>query len=206
MSYICPTKLSIFFILITLNKTQMKKFLLSLAVLFASTAIAQKQYKTVDMLTEIPDGEAFLLAGDPDGNQFLATDGQKNLTTAPDDNALIIFEATGEQTESGFDLYAIKFQATGEYIEDQVLTDGMDSSDMLNYKLPYFTTTADLGSAAKWTILPAATRYKLTTEDEGWEENWRTYTGQGTGTDTEESTGNKYPYEGAFVIMRDKLT
>ncbi len=184
----------------------MKKFLLSLAVLFASTAIAQKQYKTVDMLTEIPGDEAFLLAGDPDGNQFLATDGQKNLTTAPDDNALIIFEATGEQTESGFDLYAIKFQATGEYIEDQVVTDGMDSSDMLNYKLPYFTTTADLGSAAKWTILPAATRYKLTKEEEGWEENWRTYTGQGTGEDTEESTGNLYPYEGAFVIMRDKLT
>ena len=184
----------------------MKKFLLSLAVLFAATAIAQKQYKTEEMLTEIPDGEAFLLAGDPDGDQFLTTDGQKNLTTAPDDNALIIFEATGEQTASGFDLYAIKFAATGEYIEDQVITDGMDSSDMLNYKLPYFTTTTDLGSAAKWTILPAATRYKVTKDDEAWEENWRTYTGQGTGTDTEESTGNKYPYEGAFVIMRDKLT
>lgn len=184
----------------------MKKFLLSLAVLFAATAIAQKQYKTEDMLTEIPGDEAFLLAGDPDGNQFLTTDGQKNLTTAPDDNALIIFEATGEQTEAGFDLYAIKFAATGEYIEDQVITDGMDSSDMLNYKLPYFTTTADLGSAAKWTILPAATRYKVAKDEEGWEENWRTYTGQGTGEDTEESTGNKYPYEGAFVIMRDKLT
>ena len=184
----------------------MKKFLLSLAVLFAATAIAQKQYKTEEMLTEIPDGESFLLAGDPDGNQFLTTDGQKNLTTAPDDNALIIFEATGEQTASGFDLYAIKFAATGEYIEDQVITDGMDSSDMLNYKLPYFTTTTDLGSAAKWTILPADTRYKATKGDEGWEQNWRTYTGQGTGEDTEESTGNKYPYEGAFVIMRDKLT
>ncbi len=184
----------------------MKKFLLSLAVLFAATAIAQKQYKTEDMLTEIPDGESFLLAGDPDGNQFLTTDGQKNLTTAPDDNALIIFEATGEQTASGFDLYAIKFAATGEYIEDQVITDGMDSSDMLNYKLPYFTTTTDLGSAAKWTILPAVTRYKVAKDEEGWEENWRTYTGQGTGEDTEESTGNKYPYEGAFVIMRDKLT
>lgn len=206
MSYICPTKLSIFFILITLNKTQMKKFLLSLAVLFASTAIAQKQYKTVDMLTEIPGDEAFLLAGDPDGTQFLTTDGEKNLTTAADDNSLIIFEATGEQTESGFDLYAIKFQATGEYIEDQVITDGMDSSDMLNYKFPYYTTTADLASAAKWTILPAATRYKVAKGEEGWEENWRTYTGQGTGEDTEESTGNKYPYEGAFVIMRDKLT
>lgn len=184
----------------------MKKFLLSLAVLFAATAIAQKQYKTEDMLTEIPGDEAFLLAGDPDGNQFLTTDGENNLTTAPDDNALIIFEATGEQTASGFDLYAIKFAATGEYIEDQVITDGMDSSDMLNYKLPYFTTTADLGSAAKWTILPAATRYKVAKDEEGWEENWRTYTGQGTGEDTEESTGNKYPYEGAFVIMRDKLT
>ena len=184
----------------------MKKFLLSLAVLFAATAIAQKQYKTEEMLTEIPGDEAFLLAGDPDGNQFLTTDGENNLTTAPDDNALIIFEATGEQTASGFDLYAIKFKATGEYIEDQVITDGMDSSDMLNYKKPYFTTTTDLGSAAKWTILPAATRYKVTKDDEAWEENWRTYTGQGTGTDTEESTGNKYPYEGAFVIMRDKLT
>ena len=184
----------------------MKKFLLSLAVLFAATAIAQKQYKTEDMLTEIPGDEAFLLAGDPDGNQFLTTDGENNLTTAPDDNALIIFEATGEQTASGYDLYAIKFAATGEYIEDQIITDGMDSSDMLNYKKPYFTTTTDLGSAAKWTILPAATRYKLTKDDEAWEENWRTYTGQGTGEDTEESTGNLYPYEGAFVIMRDKLT
>lgn len=184
----------------------MKKFLLSLAVLFAASAVAQKQYKAEEMLSEIPVDEAFLLAGDPDGGQFLTTDGQKNLTTAPDDNALIIFEATGEQTESGFDLYAIKFQATGEYIEDQVITDGMDSSDMLNYKLPYFTTTTDLASAAKWTILPAATRYKIAKDEEGWEENWRTYTGQGTGQDTEESTGNLYPYDGAFVIMRDKLT
>ena len=184
----------------------MKKFLLSLAVLFAAGAVAQKQYKAVDMLTEIPDGEAFLLAGDPDANTFLTTDGSKNRTAAADDNSLIIFEATGEQTESGYDLYAVKFQATGEYIEDQIMTDGMDSSDMLNYTLPYFTTTSDLGSAAKWTILPAATRYKATKGDEGWEENWRTFTGQGTGTDTEESTGNKVCYEGAFIIMRDKLT
>ena len=184
----------------------MKKFLLSLAVLFAATAIAQTQYKTVDMLTEIPDGEAFLLSADPDGTSFLATDGSKNRTTAPDDNALIIFEATGVQTADGDELYAIKFQATGEYIEDQIITDGMDSSDMLNYKLPYFTTTTDLGSAAKWTILPAETRYKATKGDDGWERNWRTYTANGTGADTEESTGNLYPYDGAFVIMRDKLT
>lgn len=184
----------------------MKKFLLSLAVLFAATAIAQTQYKTGEMLTEIPDGESFLLAADPDGNQFLATDGENNSTTAPDDNALIIFEATGEQTESGYDLYAIKFAATNEYIEDQIITDGMDSSDMLNYKKPYFTTTTDLGSAAKWTILPAATRYKVAKDEEGWEENWRTWTGQGTGQDTQESTGNLYPYDNAFVIMRDKLT
>ena len=184
----------------------MKKFLLSLAVLFAATAIAQKQYKTVEMLTEIPGDEAFLLSADPDGTSFLATDGSKNRTTAADDNSLIIFEATGVQTEDGDELYAIKFAATGEYIEDQVITDGMDSSDMLNYKLPYFTTTKDLGSAAKWTILPAETRYKATKGDEGWERNWRTYTANGTGADTEESTGNLYPYEGAFVIMRDKLT
>lgn len=184
----------------------MKKFLLSLAVLFAATAFAQKQYKTVDMLTEIPGEEAFLLSADPDGTSFLTTDGSKNRTTAPDDNSLIIFEATGVQTADGDELYAIKFQATGEYIEDQIITDGMDSSDMLNYKLPYFTTTTDLISAAKWTILPAETRYKATKGDEGWERNWRTFTSQGTGTDTEESTGNLYPYEGAFVIMRDKLT
>ena len=170
------------------------------------TASQSDQFFTIDMLTQIPDGEAFLLASDPDGTQFLHTDGQKNLTTAPDENSLIIFEATGEKTESGFNLYAIKFQATGEYIEDQVITDGMDSSDMLNNKFPYFTTTTDLGAAAKWTILPAATRYKIAKDEEGWEENWRTYTGQGTGQDTEESTGNKKPYDGAFVIMRDKLT
>ena len=184
----------------------MKKFLLSLAVLFAAGAVAQKQYKTSEMLTEIPDGESFLLAADPDGNSFLTTDGSKNLTTAADDNSLIIFEATGEQTADGDDLYAIKFEATNEYIQDQLITDGMDSSDMLNYTLPYFTTTADLGSAAKWTILPAETRYKATKGDDGWERNWRTYTANGTGTDTEESTGNLFPYEGAFVIMRDKLT
>lgn len=184
----------------------MKKFLLSLAVLFAAGAVAQKQYKTVDMLTEIPDGESFLLAADPDGNSFLTTDGSKNRTTAADDNSLIIFVATGEQTADGDELYAIKFEATGEYIEDQLITDGMDSSDMLNYTLPYFTTTSDLGSAAKWTILPAETRYKAAKGDEGWERNWRTYTANGTGADTEGSTGNLFPYEGAFVIMRDKLT
>ena len=184
----------------------MKKFLLSLAVLFAAGAVAQKQYKTVDMLTEIPDGESFLLAADPDGNSFLTTDGSKNRTTAADDNSLIIFVATGEQTADGDELYAIKFETTGEYIEDQLITDGMDSSDMLNYTLPYFTTTPDLGSAAKWTILPAETRYKAAKGDEGWERNWRTYTANGTGADTEGSTGNLFPYEGAFVIMRDKLT
>lgn len=184
----------------------MKKFLLSLAVLFAAGAVAQKQYKASEMLTEIPDGESFLLAADPDGNSFLTTDGSKNRTTAADDNSLIIFEATGEQTADGDELYAIKFEATGEYIEDQLITDGMDSSDMLNYNLPYFTTTSDLGSAAKWTILPAETRYKAAKGDEGWERNWRTYTANGTGADTEESTGNLFPYEGAFVIMRDKLT
>ena len=160
-------------------------------------------YKTVEMLSEIPIGKTFLLSGDPDGNQFLTTDGANNLTTRPYDNSLIIFEATGTKTESGFNLYAIKFAATGEYIADQVIADGMDSSDMLNYHLPYFTTTTDLGRAAKWTILPAATRYMVNKDEEGWEENWRTYTGQGN---TEESTGNMYPYEGAFVIMRDKLT
>ena len=184
----------------------MKKFLLSLAVLLAGVAVAQKQYKAVDMLTKIPDGESFLLAADPDGNSFLTTDGSKNRTRFADDNSLIIFEATGEQTADGDDLYAIKFEATGEYIEDQLITDGMDSSDMLYYKLPYFTTTTDIGSATKWTILPAATRYKAVKGDAGWERNWRTYTGQGTGTDTEESTGNKVCYEGAFIIMRDKLT
>lgn len=184
----------------------MKKFLLSLAVLFAASAVAQKQYKTSEMLTEIPDGESFLLAADPDGNSFLTTDGSKNRTTAADDNSLIIFEATGEQTADGDELYAIKFEATGEYIQDQLITDGMDSSDMLNYNLPYFTTTPDLGSAAKWTILPAETRYKAVKGDEGWERNWRTFTANGTGADTEESTGNLFPYEGAFVIMRDKLT
>ena len=170
------------------------------------TASQSDQFVTIDMLTQIPDGEAFLLASDPGGTQFLHTDGLKNLTTVPNENSFIIFELTGEQTEYGFDLYAIKFQATGEYIEDQVITDMMDSSDMLNYHLPYFTTTTDLGAAAKWTILPAATRYKIAKDEEGWEENWRTYTGQGTGQDTEESTGNKKPYDGAFVIMRDKLT
>ena len=46
----------------------MKKFLLSLAVLFAASAVAQKQYKADEMLSEIPVDEAFLLAGDPDGN------------------------------------------------------------------------------------------------------------------------------------------
>ena len=184
----------------------MKKFLLSLAVLIAGVAVAQKQYKAVDMLEVIPDGESFLLAADPDGNTFLTTDGYNNRTRFADDYSLIIFEATGEQTQSGFDLYAVKFQATGEYIEDQLISDGMDSSDMLNYRRPYFTTTSDLGSAAKWTILPAETRYKAVKGDYGWERNWRTYTANGTGTDTEESIGNKLPYEGAFVIMRDKLT
>ena len=114
----------------------MKKFLLSLAVLLAGVAVAQKQYKVSEMLWEIPDGESFLLAADPDGNSFLTTDGSKNRTTAADDNSLIIFEATGEQTADGFDLYAIKFAATGEYINDQFILDGTDSSDMLYYKLP----------------------------------------------------------------------
>ena len=59
----------------------MKKYLLSLAVLFAGTAVAQ-QYKAGDLEYEVIEGEEFLLSKDDMGTTFLTQDSWNFLTTS----------------------------------------------------------------------------------------------------------------------------
>ena len=192
----------------------MKKFLLSLAVLFAGLASAQTYYQAGDEVTdEVWEGESFLLSPDKSGARFLTNDGSKYLTDQiPTEDALVEFEiALDEEGESLTDeagniLYYIKFSNAGLYLADWEIWDGKDSSDMVEWVLPYMTLTDDTEAAAKWTILPAATRYKAEKGDDDYIANWRVWTGQGTGSDTEESKGNLKVHDGAFVIMRDKLS
>ena len=191
----------------------MKKFLLSLAVLFAGVASAQTYYQAGDEVTdEIWEGESFLLSPDKAGARFLTNDGKNYLTDQiPTDDALVEFEAAGE-TEEGDALWYIKFSNSGLYLKDMEMWDGMDSSDMMQDGVepwdpaPYVFTTDDKAEAAKWTVLPAQTRYKADKGADEYLANWRTWTDQGTGTDTEASKGNLKVYDGAFVIMRDKLS
>ena len=187
----------------------MKKYLLSLAVLFAGTAVAQ-QYKAGDLEYEVIEGEEFLLSKDDMGTTFLTQDSWNYLTTSANDSAKVVFVSTGETTEDGlFDLYYLQFVATGEYIKDQELKQGADGSDLLEYKKPYIFTTTDEAEAAKWTVVPAETRYKAEVGDDDYIANWRVWTGVGTGTDSAEDeangTQNKEVFDGAIVIMNAKL-
>ena len=192
----------------------MKKFLLSLAVLFAGLASAQTYYQAGDEVTgEVWEGESFLLSPDKSGARFLTNDGSKYLTDQiPTEDALVEFEIALDEEggsltdEAGNILYYIKFSNAGLYLADWEIWDGKDSSDMVNWELPYMTLTEDTELAAKWTILPAETRYKAEKGAEDYIANWRVWTGQGTGADTEESKGNLKVHDGAFVIMRDKLS
>lgn len=191
----------------------MKKFLLSLAVLFAGLASAQTYYQAAEEVDEVWEGESFLLSPDKSGARFLTNDGSKYLTDQiPTDDALVEFEIALDEEgtpltdEAGNIFYYIKFSNAGLYLADWEVWDGKDTSDMVEWVLPYMTLTDDTEAAAKWTILPAETRYKAKKGDEGYIANWRVWTGQGTGTDTEESKGNLKVHAGAFVIMRDKLS
>ncbi len=187
----------------------MKKFLLSLAVLFAGTAVAQ-QYKAGDLNYEVEEGVEYLLSKDDMGTTFLTQDSWNYLSAVANDSAKVVFESADEQTEEGYDLYYMKFVATGEYVKDQTLVKGYDGSAMLLGKKPYIFTTTDVTEAAKWTVLLAETRYKSTVEDEDYVSNWRVWTNVGTGTDSEEDVEagiqNKEVYDGAIVIMNAHLT
>ncbi|MBQ2122997.1 MAG: hypothetical protein II200_03275 [Bacteroidaceae bacterium] len=186
----------------------MKKFLLSLAVLFAGTAVAQ-QYKAGDLCYEVEEGVEFLLSKDDMGTTFLTQDSWNYLSTVANDSAKVVFESAGEQTDEGYDLYYMKFAATGEYIKDQMLKKGFDGSDLLLYQKPFIFTTTNVEEAAKWTVCPAETRYKLTVEDEDYVANWRVWTDVGTGTDSAEDVEagiqNKEILDGAIVIMNAHL-
>ena len=186
----------------------MKKFLLSLAVLFAGTAVAQ-QYKAGDLCYEVEEGVEFLLSKDDMGTTFLTQDSWNYLSTVANDSAKVVFESAGEQTDEGYALYYMKFAATGEYIKDQMLKKGFDGSDLLLYQKPYIFTTTNVEEAAKWTVCPAETRYKLTVEDEDYVANWRVWTNVGNGEDTAEDVEagiqNKEILDGAIVIMNAHL-
>ena len=186
----------------------MKKYLLSLAVLFAGTAVAQ-QYKAGDLEYEVIEGEEFLLSKDDMATTFLTQDSWNFLTKNANDSAKVVFVFTGETTDEGYDLYYIQFAATGEYIKDQELKQGADGSDLLEYKKPYIFTTTDEAQAAKWSVVQAETRYKAEVGDDDYIANWRVWTGVGTGTDSAEDEANdiqnKEVFDGAVVIMNAKL-
>ena len=185
----------------------MKKFLLSLAVLFAGMATAQTYYSAGEAVTEVAENEPFLLSCDAAGTRFLTNDGKNYLTSElPTDAALVEFEYANED-EDGNTFYFIKFSESGLYLADQAMWDGLDSSDMKQDGIdpwdpaPYMFVTDDVDLAAKWTILPAAARNKAAYKAEGYMENWRVWTGQGDGSGDE-----AVPYENAMVIMRDAIS
>ena len=184
----------------------MKKFLLSLAVLFAGVATAQTFYSAGDAVTEFEENYPYLLSCDANGTRFLNDDGVDYLTKSsdlPTDAALIEFESAGTLEEDGetVSLYYIKFSDSGLYIADQAIHDGLDTSDMLDYKKPYIQTTDDVAFAAKWSVKPAETRNKEKYGVDGYMANWRVWTGQGDG-----SGEAAVPFENSMVIMRDKVS
>ena len=184
----------------------MKKFLLSLAVLFAGMATAQTYYSAGEAVTEVAENEPFLLSCDAAGTRFLTNDGKNYLTSElPTDAALVEFEYANED-EDGNTFYFIKFSESGLYLADQEMWDGADSSDMKQDGIdpwdpaPYVFVTDDVKMAAKWTILPAAARNKAAYKADGYMENWRVWTGQGDGSGEEAVPFN------AMVIMRDAIS
>lgn len=180
----------------------MKKFLLSLAVLFAGVASAQSFYMEGERLSEFSVGTKYLLGSDEEGGRYLSEDGGNYLTEEiPTEAALIEFEAAGK-SEAGDDLYYIKFSTSGKYVADQEMWDGWDLSDMLEWKLPYITVTDDATKAAKWTVLPADSvggkQKAEIAEDGSHVANWRVW--------TNEFDGDTVAYENSWVIMRDRLS
>lgn len=181
----------------------MKKFLLSLAVLFAGMASAQKYYQ-VDGAIEgtFETDTPYLLSCDVAGTRFLTDNGETYLTEdIPTDAALVEFEEAETDDETGVTFYRIKFSDSGLYLADQEMPDGMDSSDTHDWKLPYIFKTEDPTEAALWSVLPAETRTKADVGAEDYVANWRVWTGQGTGTGADAIV-----YPGSWVIMRKELS
>lgn len=185
----------------------MKKFLLSLAVLFAGVASAQTFYMEGDeSVTEIKTGVQYLLGSDSEGGRYLVNDGFNYLTEEiPTESSLVEFEFAYKEGAVSF--YYVKFSQTGEYLADQVMWDYTDSSDMKQdgggwNPAPYLYVTKDTKEAAKFSVCKAETCFKDTVVADGSHvANWRVYTGEGIGSD---STKTVYP--GAWVIMRDRLS
>jgi hypothetical protein len=180
----------------------MKKFLLSLAVLFAGVASAQSFYLEGERLSKFSVGTQYLLGSDDEGGRYLSEDGDLYLTEEiPTQDALIEFESAGK-SEAGDDLYYIKFSTSGKYVADQEMWDGWDLSDMLEWKLPYITVTDDAAKAAKWTVLPAkyagGKNKSEIAKDGSHVANWRQW--------TNEFDGDTVAYENSWVIMRDRLS
>ena len=185
----------------------MKKFLLSLAVLFSSVAYAQ-QYRHDEMVEEIEEGVEYLLVADVDENdkgRYFTQDSWNYLTTTANDSAKVMFVSVGDQNENGDDLYALMFVASQQYVKDQKIVGQADGSDMLNNKKPYIFTTSNIEEAAKWTVKLAETRYRMTNEEEGYLANWSTWSNEGEGEDSAEDVEagiqNKTVVEGTFVLM-----
>lgn len=187
----------------------MKKFLLSLAVLFAGMASAQKYYQVASEVegtfeTDTP----YLLSCDVAGTRFLTDNDVTYLTEEiPTDAALVEFEEAETDDETGVTFYRIKFSDSGMYLADQEMWHGWDSSDMQQDGVdpwdpaPYIFKTADPTEAALWSVLPAETRTRAAQGAEDYVANWRVWTGQGTG-----EGDAAIPFPGSWVIMRKGLS
>ena len=187
----------------------MKKFLLSLAVLFAGMASAQKYYQ-VDSEIEgtFETDTPYLLSCDVAGTRFLTDNGVTYLTEdIPTDAALVEFEEAETDDETGVTFYRIKFSDSGMYLADQEMWHGWDSSDMQQDGVdpwdpaPYIFKTEDPTEAALWSVLPAETRTRAAQGAEDYVANWRVWTGQGTG-----EGDAAIPFPGSWVIMRKGLS
>jgi hypothetical protein len=181
----------------------MKKFLLSLAVLFVGMASAQTYYQVGSEVEGTFETETrYLLSCDVAATRFLTDNGETYLTEdIPTDAALIEFEEAEYDEDADVYYYRIKFSDSGLYLADQEMPDGLDSSDTHDWKLPYIFKTEDPTEAALWSVLPAETRTRAAQGAEDYVANWRVWTGQGTG-----EGDAAIPYPGSWVIMRKGLS
>ena len=182
----------------------MKKFLLSLAVLFAGMASAQTYYQVGSEVegTFETDTE-YLLSCDVAATRFLVDNGTTYLTEdIPTESALIVFEEAEYDEKTEMQYYYIKFSNSGLYLADQEMPDGLDSSDTHEWKLPYIFKTDDVNEAALWTVLPAEVRgERAAVGAEDYVNNWRVWTGKGTGEGE-----SAIPFPASWVIMRKGLS
>lgn len=123
-------------------------FSLLLLSLIGVNAYAQK-YSLGEQLSEIPtDGSKVVIQNVGHSKYW---NGDADLTAQVGDQSLVIFELTGDQVD-GEPTYRLKQVSTGKYIQNVILSGGMDTQDMGGDWIPY---TSDPADAFIFTAMPA---------------------------------------------------